>query len=123
MTFMSENLLGAAACEAGSRQWPRALALRLALRGRLVGSRLRHDGLVRPEDVLLGLALEQPDELVALDRLAAQQDVRRVVELLAVAREDVARDLVRLLDDPADLAVDLARHVVRVVRLGAELAA
>src|SRR4051794_26475513 len=117
------KLVGAATGEAGARQRPRALALRLPLRGRLVRSRLWHDGVVRAEDVLLGLALEQPDELVALDRLAAQQDVRRVVELLAVALEDVARRLVRLLDDPADLAVDLAGHVVGVVRLGAELAA
>src|SRR4051794_23953206 len=77
----AKPLLGAAAGEAGGRQRPRALALRLALRGRLVGSRLRHDRLVRAEDVGLGLALEQPDELVAFDRLAAEQDVRRVVEL------------------------------------------
>src|SRR3954452_6702960 len=117
------KLVGAATGEAGARQRPRALALRLRLRGRLVRSRLWHDGLVRPEDFVLGLALQQPDELVALDRLAAQQDVRRVVELLAVALEDVARRLVRFLDDPADLAVDLAGDVVGVVRLGAELAA
>src|SRR4051794_24432336 len=88
--------LGGAAGEAGPRQRPRALALRLAL-GRLVRRRLRHDRLVRPEHLVLGLAVEELDELVALDRLAAQQDVRGVVEFLAVALEDVARRLVRLL--------------------------
>src|SRR4051794_10881836 len=110
-----------AAGEARARQRPWALALRLA-RGRL-GRGLRHDRLVGSEDLVLGLAVEQLDELLALDRLAPHQDVRGLVELRAVALEDVARRLVRLLHDPADLAVDLAGHVVGVVRLGAELAA
>src|SRR4051794_16198868 len=81
--------------EARPRQRPRALALRLALGRLLVGRGLRDHRLVGTEDLVLGLAVEQLDELVALDRLAAQQDVRRVVELLAVALEDVARRLVR----------------------------
>src|SRR4051794_6121109 len=117
------KLVGAATREAGARQRPRALSLRLARRRRLVRSRLRHDGLVGPEDVRFGLAVQELDELVALDRLAAQQDVRRVVELLAVALEEVARGLVRLLDDAADLAVDLTGDVGGVVGLRAELAA
>src|SRR6185312_14097580 len=41
------------------------------------------------EDLLLGLALEQSDELVRLDRLALEQDPRERVELLAVLGEDV----------------------------------
>src|SRR5689334_2478973 len=81
-TYRLRKLLRAAAREAGARRRPRSLALRLALRRRLVRRRLRHDWLVGPEDVLLGPALEQADELVALDGLAAQQDVRRVVEFL-----------------------------------------
>src|SRR3954447_17658607 len=110
-----------AAGEARARQRARALPLRLARRR--LGRGLRDDRLVGAEDLALGLAVGQLDELVALDRLAPHQDVRRLVELRAVALEDVARRLVRLLHDPADLAVDLAGHVVGVVRLGAELAA
>ena len=87
--------------------------------GGSTGTRL----LVAAEDLFLGLAGEQLDELLALDRLALEQDLRDVVELLAVLGEDVARRLVRLLDDAPDLVVDLAGDLVGVVGLGGELAA
>src|SRR4051794_5452717 len=103
--------------EAGTRHGPRALALRLALLRRRQLGRLRDDRLVRAEHVALSLAVEQLEELVALDRLATQEDLRGVGELLAVLLEDRPRELVRLLDDAADLAVDLAGHVVGVVGL------
>src|SRR5262249_8576148 len=69
-------------------------------------------------DLVLGLALEQGDELLRLDRLALEQDLRDRVEVLAVLGEDVLGGLVSVLDDPADLVVDLAGDLVRVVRFG-----
>src|SRR6185295_11245731 len=75
------------------------------------------------EDLFLGLALEQRLEVVALDRLALEQDLRDRLQRLAALRQDVLRLLVGALDDAADLVVDLARDLVRVVRLGRELAA
>src|SRR5436305_12064567 len=107
----------------GERRETRATWLEGGLRGRLrrLGGLL---GLVLgAEDGRRGLAGEQALELVGLDRLALEQDLRRGVEVRPVRAEDVARHLVRLLDNAADLAVDLARYVIRIVGLGAELAA
>src|SRR3954454_12917573 len=78
--------------------------------------------LVGAEDVAFGLAVEELDELLALDRLAPEQDVGHVVELVAVLLEHLARRLVGLLDHPPDLVVDLAGDLVGVIGLGAELA-
>jgi glycosyltransferase involved in cell wall biosynthesis len=91
-----------------------------ALRDRAGGNGQRR--LLGAEHLLLRLAGEQLDELLALDRLAAKQDLGGQVELLAVLVQHGARQLVRLLDDAPDLVVDLARDLVRVVGLGRELA-
>src|SRR5438270_270259 len=116
--------LGRATRKPGPRQRPRSRAFGTALRGlRAWRRRLRDHGLVGSEDLLLGLAVEQLDELLALDGLPADKDLGGVVELVAVLPQDVAGGPVRLLHDAPDLAVDLAGDVVRVVRLGAELAA
>ena len=75
------------------------------------------------EDLLRRTALEQLHELLGVDRLALEQEVRDPVEVLAVLGQQVLGGLVGLLDDAADLVVDLARDLVRVVGLGGELAA
>src|SRR5262245_29858501 len=113
------HLGGAAAGEAGTRTRARlgTLARRPLL---LLGGSL---GLLRlfvvgREDLLLRLALEQGDELLGLDRLALEQDLRDRVELLAMVGEDVLRGLVGLFDDAPDLVVDLAGDLVGVVGLG-----
>src|SRR5213592_4686353 len=115
--------LGAAGeARARPRHGPRALAagLLLGLRWRLGRRRL----LLRlAEDLLLGLPLEQLDELLGVDRLALEQDLRDPVHALAALGEEVLRGLVGLLDEAADLVVDLARDLVRVVGLRGELAA
>src|SRR5690606_7274978 len=79
--------------------------------------------LVGAEHLLLALAVEQRLELVLLDRLAPDEDLRDALQALAVLGEDVLRALVGGLDDAPNLVVDLARQLVRVVRLGAELPA
>src|SRR4249919_2349267 len=112
-----------AAGEAGTRARARLGALAgsalLLDRGSLGRLRL----LLVGEDLVLGLALQQRDELLRLDRLALEQDPRDRVELLAVLGEDVLGGLVGVLDHPADLIIDLAGDLVRVVRLGGELTA
>src|SRR5919198_32847 len=65
--------------------------------------------LVGPEDLPLGLALQQRDELLLLDRLALEEDLADRRQRLTVLTEDVLGALVGALDDPADLVVDLAR--------------
>src|SRR5438046_1787935 len=80
-------------------------------------------GRLTAEDLLLGLALEELGELLLLDRLALEQDVRDRLERLAALGEDVLGALVGALDDAADLVVDLARDLVGVVGFGRELAA
>src|SRR5436190_308135 len=77
---------------------------------------------LRAEDLALGLAGEQGLELLALDRLALEEDLRDRLQLGAVVGQDVLGRLVRALHDAADLVVDLARDLVAVVRLGGELA-
>src|SRR3954471_14514291 len=81
---VAAHLCGSA-CKAGTRQRPRT---RLGpARGSLGATRqlrLRHDRLVGSEDFLLRLAVEQSDELVTLDRLAAEQDLRRLAQVVAV---------------------------------------
>src|SRR5680860_654086 len=79
-------------------------------------------GVALGEDDVLGLAGQQADELVALDRLALEQDLGEQLQGVAVLGEDVAGALVGLLDDPADLGVDRARQVVGVVGLGVHVA-
>src|SRR5688572_27608737 len=116
--------LGRTAGEAGARERARDVPagaiggrgqLR-ALRGPVGGRR------VGAEDLFLGLAGEQRLELLALDRLALEQQLGDVGERLAVLGEDVLGLLVGALDDAADLVVDLARDLVGVVGLGGELA-
>src|SRR5205823_3086342 len=105
---------------AGKRERPRArlaLALRLLLRLRLL------DGLLLREHGRLVLAGEQALELIAVDRLALDQDLRDLVQLVHVLAQDGERKLVRLLDHTADLVVDLARDLLGVVGLGAVVAA
>ena len=67
------------------------------------------------EDLVRGLAGQQRLELLALDRLVLEQQLREPVEVVAAVAQDLAGGLVRLLDDPPDLVVDLARDLVRVV--------
>ena len=69
------------------------------------------------------LAREQPLELVLVDRLALDEELGDLVQLVHVLAEHLARALVRLLDHAADLVVDLARDLLGVVRLGAHVAA
>src|SRR5262245_1110723 len=116
--------LGRAAGKAGARARDRARALAAGLALRL-GRRLRLVGglFVGAEDLVLGLARQQLLELLGVDRLALEQDLRDLVETLAMLEQDVLRGLVRLLDDAPDLVVDLARDLVGVVGLGRELAA
>src|SRR5262245_22598606 len=119
---MYRALAGVAASEPGprARRRPRALALRP------LGLGFGLDRLVLvvgDEDLGLGLAVEQGDELVGVDRLALEQDVGDPVELLAAFGQEVFGGLVGGLDDAADLVVDLARDLIRVVGLGGELAA
>src|SRR3954466_13083354 len=64
--------------------------LALSLRRRLP-RRGRIYRLIGAEHVAFGLAVEELYELLALDRLAAQQDVGHVVELVAAALEHLAR--------------------------------
>src|SRR5262245_9859683 len=97
-----------------------AARLRLAALRRVGLGRRRGGG--RREDALLRLAVEQPQELVAVDGLDLEQDLRQPVQRLDVVAEHLAGGVVRLLDDPADLVVDLARDLLRVVGLVAELA-
>src|SRR5712692_1704418 len=82
---------------AGERERPRlGLRLALRLRGLLLGRGRRrllreHGGLV--------LAGEQALELVLVDRLALDQDLRDPMQLLEVLVEHALRRLVRLLDE------------------------
>src|SRR3954453_4188379 len=116
--------LRGAAGQAGTRELALAgLALtrdRAGKLGALDGTRWQL-GLLAP-DLGLGLAVEQRDELLGLDRLALEQQLGDRLQALAMLGQDVACDLVRALDDAADLVVDLARDLVAVVRLRAELA-
>src|SRR4051812_6664861 len=103
--------------QARARLGPRGLArtLRRQVRQALGLAALR---LVRPEHVLFAAAGEERLELLALDRLALEQQLGDRLQLAAMLGEDVLGLLVRRLDDPADLVVDLARDLVRVVGLG-----
>src|SRR5918992_2108602 len=67
--------LGGAAGQAGTRERPRGLALGLALGLGRLRAGLRDHRLLTAEDLFLRLALQQLDELLALDRLAADQDL------------------------------------------------
>src|SRR5215211_3714403 len=116
-------LLGGAAGEPRAGQLRRGRGRRLAL-GRLRRERRRHRHGRRlgAKHLVLALAGQQLDELLALDRLAPQEDFGGRLELLPVLLEHRAGRLMRLLDDPADLVVDLPRDLVGVVGLGRELA-
>src|SRR3954453_12355891 len=106
---------------AGEREGPRArlrVAARLALR-----RRLRDRLFLVREDRCLVLALEQTLELVAIDRLALDEDERDLVEVVDVLAERAERELMRLFDHAADLVVDLPRDLLGVVGLGAVVAA
>ena len=93
----------------GTRRWYRSARSRPRLR------RIRRR--------LPRCAVEQGDELLGVDRLALEQDLRQRLEVVAALVEDVLGGLVGLLDDAADLVVDLAGDLVGVVGLGGELAA
>ena len=84
--------LSCAAGQAGTGQWLRgALGSALWCLGR--GGRRGWEGaVVGAEDLGLGLAFEQLDELLALDGLAPQQDVGGRVELLAMLLEGKNED-------------------------------
>jgi hypothetical protein len=94
-----------------------ALGLRLGI------GLLRLRGCLVREDRALVLARQQALELIPVDRLALDQDVRDLVQLVHVRAKHGERELVRLLDHAADLVVDLARDLLRVVGLGAIVAA
>src|SRR4051794_21552099 len=120
---MRAPLRGIAAGEAGAgaRRWAGALAL--GAFGRRGGrSRLARLLLLVGEDLLRRLAGEQGDELLGIDRLPLQQQLRDPLEILAALAEQALRALVGALDDAADLVIDLAGDLVGVVGLGAELA-
>ena len=74
------------------------------------------------EDGGVVLAGEEALELVAVDRLALDEDRGNLVEVVHVLAEDGERLLVCLLDHAADLVVDLARDLLGVVGLGAVVA-
>src|SRR6478609_5007067 len=107
--------LGGAAGEAGTRD--ATLGLLAVARDR--PGQLRTLRALREVGPQLGLrrALQQRLELLALDRLALEQQLGDRLQVLAVPGQDVLGDLVGALDDPADLVVDLARDLVAVVRL------
>jgi hypothetical protein len=117
--------LGRAAGETGARQRARDVAAgAIGGRGQLRALRRAVAGdLVGAEDLFRVLAGQQRLELLALDRLALEQQLGDLRERLAVLGQDVLGLLVGALDDPADLVVDLARDLVGVVRLGGELTA
>src|SRR3954453_9492994 len=110
------------------KPWPRprararALALRLLRLGRRLGGQ-RRLLLVGREGLVLRGAAQQGDELLGVDRLPLEQDLRDAVELRVLLGQQVLGGLVRVFDDAADLVVDLARDLIRVVGLGRELAA
>src|SRR5688572_14895446 len=116
--------LGRPARKAGARE-PELAGRAVGRAGQLRA--LRRAGaerrLVGPEDLFLGLAGEQRLKLLALDRLALEQQLGDRRQRLAVLEQHVLGDLVGGLDDTTDLVVDLARDLVGVVRLGRELAA
>ena len=80
-------------------------------------------GLGLGENRLAGLAGEQALELVLVDRLALDQKLGDLVELVDVLGEDGSGPLVRFLDDAADLVVDLARDLLGVVGGGGHVTA
>src|ERR687887_492247 len=102
----------ASARQARARQRARLLALG-AVGGRRRQRHLRAAGLLGAEHLVLGLARQQGLELLALDRLALDQDLADLLQRLAVLGQDVLGLLVRGLDDAADLVVDLAGDLVR----------
>jgi len=63
---------------------------------------------LRREDGIFALAGEQAFELVLVDRLALDEDLRDPVQVVDVVEQHLAGDVVPFLDDPTDLVVDLA---------------
>src|SRR5437588_429459 len=106
-----------AACEPGPRTGPRRFTF-----GAVCGDRRRRQlralDLLLPEHLLLALALEQRQELLLLERLAPDEDLGDLGEVLLMFGEDLLRALVSGLDDAPHLLVDLARDLVGVVGLG-----
>src|SRR3954471_19077036 len=117
------DLRSVAAGEAGPWpwRWPRTLALwpfgRRRRRRRLRGL------LLVDEHFLRRFAFEQGGELLGVDRLPLQQQLRDSLQIVAALAQQPLRGLMRALDDAADLVVDLTGDLVGVVGLGAELAA
>src|SRR6478752_1432489 len=112
--------VAASESRARTRSGTRALALSPFRLGRGLG-RFRRRLFLVDEDLLRRLAFEQGDELLGVDRLPLQQQLRNPLKLLAAFAQQALRGLVGALDDAADLVVDLARDLIRVVGLGAEL--
>src|SRR5207342_2503286 len=106
---------------AGEREADAAGAAGL-LAGLLGDGRVGLLGLLVGEDLLGCLAREQPLELVGVERLVLDQDLRHRLELGDVRGQHLAGPLVGRLDDAADLVVDLARDLLGVVGLVAEVA-
>src|SRR5262249_13326184 len=71
----------------------------------------------------LVLAREQALELILVDRLALDEDLRDPVQVVHVLAQHAQSELVPVLDDPAHLVVDLAGELLGVVRLVAHVAA
>src|SRR5918999_2668501 len=67
--------------------------------------------------------LQQPDQVLLLDRLPLDQRGGDLVELSPLALEDLQGLVVGLVDQPADLGVDLEGHLVGVVGVGGEVTA
>src|SRR5207237_1159112 len=112
------KLLGRAACQPRPWQRPRALATRSLCRRRGRDRDLGRRRRFGPEDVLLGLSAQQRLELLLLDRLALDQDLGQLLQIVPVTIEDLLGLDVGGLDDPPDLVVDLPRDLIGVVRLG-----
>src|ERR1700684_3457758 len=130
MSFTSETatedaaveLARVAAREARSRARKGTCALAGGLFG--LGSRLggRRRLLVVVEDFVAAFAFEQGLELLGVDRLALEQQLRDLLELGALFAQQALRGLVGALDHAADLVIDLASDLVGVIRLGGEFA-
>src|SRR5262249_19534006 len=63
-----------------------------------------------------GFAGEQTRELIPVDRLSLDQDLRNPMQIVDVLAEDVQRQFMAVVDDPPDLIVDFRRKLIRVVR-------
>src|SRR5437764_14997213 len=108
----SDPLFGGPAREPRPRQRPRALAPGAAGSGRRRDGHLGRRRRFGAEDVGLALTVQQRLELLALDRLALDQDLRQLLQSRLMLGEDALGLDVRRLHHAPDLVVDLPRDLV-----------